>query len=37
MTLFLAFGVAFEIPVATFLLVWIGMVDVATLRRFART
>lgn len=33
LTLFFAFGVAFEIPVATFLLVWIGIVDVATLRK----
>ena len=33
LTLFFAFGVAFEIPVATFLLVWIGLVNVATLRK----
>ena len=33
LTLFFAFGVAFQIPVATFLLVWIGVVDVATLRK----
>ena len=33
LTLFFAFGVAFEIPVATFLLIWVGIVDVATLRR----
>ncbi|MCQ4346367.1 twin-arginine translocase subunit TatC [Pseudomonas stutzeri] len=33
LTLFFAFGVAFEIPVATFLLIWAGIVDVATLRR----
>ena len=33
LTIFFAFGVAFEIPVATFLLVWIGLVDVATLRK----
>src|SRR5690554_6218837 len=33
LTLFFAFGVAFEIPIATFLLVWIGIVDVATLRK----
>lgn len=33
LTLFFAFGVAFEIPVATFLLVWIGIVNVATLRK----
>lgn len=33
LTLFFAFGVAFQIPVATFLLVWIGIVDVVTLRK----
>jgi sec-independent protein translocase protein TatC len=33
LTLFFAFGVAFEIPIATFLLIWVGIVDVATLRR----
>jgi sec-independent protein translocase protein TatC len=33
LTLFFAFGVAFEIPIATFLLIWVGVVDVATLRR----
>ncbi len=33
MTLFFAFGVAFEIPVAVVLLIWIGVVDVAYLRR----
>lgn len=33
LTLFFAFGVAFEIPIATFLLVWAGVVDVATLRK----
>lgn|SRR5690554_232511 len=33
LTIFFAFGVAFEIPVATFLLVWAGVVDVATLRK----
>lgn len=33
LTLFFAFGVAFEIPIATFLLVWIGIVEVATLRK----
>lgn len=32
LTLFFAFGVAFEIPVATFLLIWVGIVDVKTLR-----
>lgn len=33
LTLFFAFGVAFEIPIATFLLIWIGIVDVDTLRK----
>ncbi len=33
LALFLAFGLAFEIPVATFIVVWAGFVDVATLRR----
>jgi len=33
MTLFLAFGVAFEIPVAVVLLVWIGVVDVKYLKK----
>ena len=33
MTLFFAFGVAFEIPVAVVLLVWIGIVDVQYLRK----
>ncbi len=33
LTLFFAFGVAIEIPVATFLMIWVGIVDVATLRR----
>ncbi len=33
LTLFFAFGIAFEIPVATFLLIWVGLVDVATLRK----
>ncbi|MDD0972863.1 twin-arginine translocase subunit TatC [Pseudomonas fontis] len=33
LALFLAFGLAFEIPVATFIVVWAGVVDVATLRR----
>jgi sec-independent protein translocase protein TatC len=33
LTLFFAFGVAFEIPVATFLLLWIGVVSVETLRK----
>ncbi|MFZ6046030.1 twin-arginine translocase subunit TatC [Pseudomonas sp. CR3202] len=33
MTLFFAFGVAFEIPVAVVLLIWIGVVDVEYLKR----
>lgn len=33
LTLFLAFGVAFEVPVIVVLLVLVGFVDVATLRR----
>ncbi|MGG2395467.1 twin-arginine translocase subunit TatC [Pseudomonas sp. SH1-B] len=33
LTLFFAFGVAFEIPIATFLVIWVGLVDVATLRK----
>jgi sec-independent protein translocase protein TatC len=33
LTLFFAFGTAFEIPVATFLILWIGLVDVDTLRK----
>ncbi|MBF7729910.1 twin-arginine translocase subunit TatC [Pseudomonas sp. N040] len=33
LTLFFAFGVAFEIPVATFLVIWIGVVDVTTLSK----
>jgi len=33
MTLFLAFGVAFEIPVAVVLLVWIGVVEVEYLKK----
>ncbi|KRW58956.1 twin-arginine translocase subunit TatC [Pseudomonas sp. TTU2014-080ASC] len=33
LTLFFAFGVAFEIPVATFLLLWVGVVNVETLRK----
>jgi sec-independent protein translocase protein TatC len=33
LTLFFAFGVAFEIPVATFLLIWVGIVDVDSLRK----
>lgn len=33
MTLFFAFGVAFEIPVAVILLVWIGVVDVKYLKK----
>ncbi len=33
LALFLAFGLAFEIPVATFIVVWVGLTDVASLRR----
>lgn len=33
LTLFFAFGVAFEIPIATFLVIWVGLVDVDTLRK----
>ncbi|MHA6492183.1 twin-arginine translocase subunit TatC [Pseudomonas borbori] len=33
LTLFFAFGVAFEIPIATFLLIWVGIVEVDTLRK----
>jgi len=33
MTLFFAFGVAFEIPVAVVLLVWIGVVEVEALKK----
>lgn len=33
LTIFFAFGVAFEIPVATFLLVWAGVVSVEILRK----
>lgn len=33
LTLFFAFGVAFEIPVATFLVLWVGIVDIDTLRK----
>lgn len=33
LALFLAFGLAFEIPVATFIIVWAGLTDVQTLRR----
>lgn len=32
LTLFFAFGVAFEVPVATFLLIWVGIIDIQTLR-----
>lgn len=32
LTLFFAFGVAFEVPIAVILLVWTGMVEPATLR-----
>jgi sec-independent protein translocase protein TatC len=31
--LFFAFGIAFEIPIATILLVWTGATDVASLRK----
>lgn len=33
LTLFFAFGVAFEIPVATFLVLWVGIVDLETLKK----
>lgn len=33
LTLFFAFGVAFEIPIATFLLIWTGIAPVETLSR----
>lgn len=33
LTLFFAFGVAFEIPVATFLVLWVGIVDIERLRK----
>ena len=33
MTLFFAFGLAFEVPVAVVLLIWIGVVDVQYLRK----
>jgi sec-independent protein translocase protein TatC len=33
LTLFFAFGVAFEVPIATILLVWSGVVTPATLRK----
>ncbi|MBB3102883.1 twin-arginine translocase subunit TatC [Azomonas macrocytogenes] len=33
LTLFFAFGVTFEIPVATFLIIWVGIVDIATLKK----
>ena len=33
LTLFFAFGVAFEIPVAVVLLIWIGIVDVSCLQQ----
>lgn len=32
LTLFLAFGVAFEVPIATVMLIWSGLVDVRKLR-----
>jgi sec-independent protein translocase protein TatC len=31
--MFLAFGMAFEVPVATFLVIWVGIIDVQTLRK----
>ncbi len=33
LTIFFAFGVAFEIPIATFLLIWAGVVSVDALKR----
>lgn len=33
LTIFFAFGVAFEVPIATFLLIWSGITSVASLRR----
>lgn len=33
LTIFFAFGVAFEVPVATFLLIWAGIVNVEKLRK----
>ena len=33
LTIFFAFGVAFEIPIATFLLIWVGVVSVKSLRK----
>jgi sec-independent protein translocase protein TatC len=33
LALFLAFGLAFEIPVATFVVIWAGITDVATLSK----
>jgi sec-independent protein translocase protein TatC len=33
LALFLAFGLAFEIPVATFVVIWVGITDVETLSR----
>lgn len=33
LTIFFAFGVAFEIPIATFLLIWVGVVSVEALKR----
>jgi sec-independent protein translocase protein TatC len=31
--IFLAFGLAFEIPIATFILIWSGLVSIQTLRK----
>lgn len=33
LTLFFAFGLAFEVPIATVMLIWSGLVDVKTLRK----
>lgn len=33
LTMFLAFGLAFEVPIATFLLIWTGLVSAQTLSR----
>ena len=33
LTLFFAFGLAFEVPIATVMLVWSGLVPVATLAK----
>lgn len=36
LALLLAFGLAFEIPVATFLVIWAGITDVQTLQKAGR-